>query len=129
MALRITRSVDTIVYGGFKLELEDLEKSYDHRVWVRKLVINEDDPRVVLNITDKAGVMEVVLSRGESVNLLKNVAVKFNGVSEYTFEPQPYCDHCGRGDKNPVERVYPQARLGIDAPKKYSILRHDARKQ
>lgn len=126
--LRITRAVDTKFYGGFSLDLDDLDGTFDHCVWVRRVVNNHKNKRVVINIITAEGIEELTLDVGETHNLINKVDVKLTGIQEHWSEQLPPCDACGRGDRQ-AKRMIPQARFGVEAPNNYIILRHDARKR
>lgn len=126
MALRITRAVGSKLYGGYSLDPDDLDGTFDHCIWVRRVINNHDEKRVVVNLVTEKGTEELSLAMGETHWFLDNVGLKFTGVQEHWAEQQPYCEACGNGDKQ-AKRMIPQARFGIDAPKEYTILRHDIR--
>ena len=114
MALKITRAVDTRLYGGFDLDPTDLEGTFDHRVWVRKVIDGFDnEQRVVVNIEDSDGITEKVILVGETHSLNDKVVLTLSGVQSHVAD----------------QREIPQARFGIEAPRDYLILRHDARKK
>lgn len=128
MALRITRAVDSKLFGGFDLDSSDLEGTSDHIIWVRKVSTKPDFKYAVFNITSGDQTLEVVLESGQEFSLMKNVSFELTGVQEHWADTQPFCEYCGRGDTKP-KRLVPQARLGLTAPREYKFLRHDARKK
>ena len=129
MALKITRAVDTRLYGGFDLDPTDLEGTFDHRVWVRKVIDGFDnEQRVVVNIEDSDGITEKVILVGETHSLNDKVVLTLSGVQSHVADQPTYCHYCMRGDLV-SKREIPQARFGIEAPRDYLILRHDARKR
>ena len=53
MPLRISRSAGTVFYGGESLDPEDLEGTFDHRVFVRGVVDLEGRHETHLNVHTK----------------------------------------------------------------------------
>ena len=130
MSLRLTRAVNDKFYGGFDLDVEDLDGTFDHCVWVRRVINNYKDKRVVLNLITKDGTQELALDVGETHDIEKNIGFKLTGIQEHWAEQEPPCDICGKGGDTQARRMIPQAKFGIDAPDNYRILRHDiARKK
>ena len=129
MSLRITRSVDSILYGGEDLDPDNLEGTFEHRLWVRRVRDHRGKQDALVNVTSKEGISEHILLAGEEGIWLKNdTNVNMVGVQQYWMKSKKYCDECGRGDVVP-ERMVPQARLAVSAPRKYQLIRHDARKK
>lgn len=128
MPLRITRAVDTVLFGGWNLDPSDLEGSCDHRIWVRRVRDTDTHQDALVNIETPEGVVEEIITEDEPIQLEKGVILQMVGVQQYYLKPEKYCKHCGRGDRfNP--RYIPQARLAVDAPRSYQVIRHDARKK
>lgn len=128
MPLRITRAVDTVLYGGWDLDPSDLEGSCDHRIWVRRVRDTDEHQDALLNIETPDGVTEEIIDTDTPIELEKGVQVMMKGIQQYFLKPEKYCKHCGRGDRfNP--RYIPQARLAVDAPRSYEVIRDDARKK
>lgn len=130
MALRITRAVDSRLYGGFDLDSADLERSSDHIVWVRRVSVAPNEKYGIFNIffPKERRTLEIALVSGEEFELVRGVFIKLAGVQNHWIETQEFCDVCGRGDPKP-KRLQPQARLGLTAPREYKFLRDDARKK
>lgn len=128
MPLRITRAVDTVLYGGWDLDPSDLEGSYDHRIWVRRVRDTDNHRDALVNIETPDGVIEQLVDTDEAVELENGVTIKMIGVQQFYLKPEKYCKHCGRGDRF-KSRYIPQARLSVDAPRDYEVIRHDARKK
>ena len=128
MSLRFTRAVNDKWYGGFSLDSEDLDGTFDHCVWVRKVVNNYRDKKVIVNIVTQDGTEELSMDVGETHKLSDNIGMKLTGIQEHWAEQLPPCEECGRGDTQ-AKRMVPQARFGIDAPNTYTILRHDIQRK
>lgn len=129
MALRLTRSVDSILYGGYYLDPKNLEGSYEHRIWVRRVRDHRKYQDALVNVKSRLGVTEHLISvGGDGINLGSGININIVGIQKFELDGTPYCEHCNRGD-GLHDRVVPQARLAIYAPIKYEIVRHDARKK
>ena len=83
MALRITRAVDSKLFGGFDLDSSDLEGTSDHIIWVRKVSTKPDFKYAVFNITSGDQTLEIVLESGQEFSLMKNVSFELTGVQEH----------------------------------------------
>jgi len=115
MPLRITRSVGTVFYGGENLDPNNLEKSFDHRVYVH---------------SKRLGHQEHVLTAGDKgLQLTDEVFVEMMGVQPYFNKPNLKCPECGTVTTSPTNFMFPQAQLLVGGPRKYKILRDDARKK
>lgn len=131
MGLRITRAADSLLYGGFELDGDDLEGSFDHRIWFRRFTSTEKKKSALINIETKDGITEsVMLTTGEdsAIELAPSVWLSLMSIHEHWADRPPYCDVCGRGDKQ-SKRMIPQGRFGVDAPRSYQVIRDDARKR
>ena len=129
MALRLTRSVDSILYGGENLNPVNLEGSFDHRLWVRRVRDHRGNQDALVNITSKEGVSEHLMKAGdEGIWLANDINISMVGVQNFFMKAKQYCEACGRGDVV-NEKMVPQAQLAVNAPRKYEIIRHDARKK
>ena len=129
MALRLTRSVDSILYGGEHLNPDNLEGSFDHRLWVRRVRDHRGKQDALVNVTSKDGVSEHILLTGdEGIWLGQDINVSMVGVQNFFMKAKQYCEVCGRGDVV-SEKMVPQAQLAVNAPRKYELIRHDARKK
>ena len=53
MSLRITRSVDSILYGGEDLDPDNLEGTFEHRLWVRRVRDHRGKQDALVNVTSK----------------------------------------------------------------------------
>lgn len=129
MALRLTRSVDSVLFGGENLNPDDLEGSYEHRLWVRRVRDHRGHQDALVHITSNLGVSEHLMRVGdEGIFLGNDINITLVGIQQYFMKAKAYCDACGRGDLV-QDRMIPQARLAVSAPRKYEIIRHDARKK
>ena len=128
MPLRITRAVDSVLYGGWDLDPSDLEGSCDHRIWVRRVRDTDKYRDALINIESQQGVIEEILNIDEPMMVDHGIELKMVGVQRYHLKPEKYCKVCDRGDHFKSKYV-PQARLAVDAPREYEVIRHDARKK
>jgi|TARA_R110002033_G_scaffold168557_1_gene208433 hypothetical protein len=129
MALRLTRSVDSILYGGENLNPDNLEGSFDHRLWVRRVRDQKGHQDALVNITSTEGVSEHLIRSGDSgIWLASDININLVGIQNYIMKAKAYCDVCGRGDVVDEKNI-PQAQLAVSAPRKYELIRHDARKK
>ena len=129
MALRLTRSVDSILYGGENLNPNNLEGSFEHRLWIRRVRDQRGRQDALVNVTSQEGVSEHVMLVGdEGISLGNDINVSMIGVQNFTMDYKPFCSVCGRGDVV-ADRVSPQAQFAVNAPRKYQLIRHDARKK
>lgn len=123
MPLRITRAVDSVLYGGWDLDPSDLEGSYDHRIWVRRVRNTDDKQDALVNIETREGVIEQLISVGdEPIFIAKEVELEVIGIQQYHVK----AERQGRG-AHPKTRYIPQAKMSVRAPRDYEIIRHDAR--
>ena len=131
MPLRITRSVGTVFYGGENLDSNNLEKSFDHRVYVRGVVDLEGRHETHLNVHSKhLGHQEHVLTAGDKgLQLTDEVFVEMTGVQPYFVKPTLICPECGTGRRSETNHMFPQAKLLVGGPRSYQIVRDDARKK
>mgnify|MGYP000025669309 CR=1 FL=1 len=132
MPLRISRSAGTVFYGGESLDPEDLEGTFDHRVFVRGVVDLESRHETHLNVhTKRSGHQEHVLTAGgQGLQLTDAVFVEMTGVQPYFTKPKLKCPECGRsGSPSESSMMFPQAKLLIGGPRNYQIVRDDARKK
>lgn len=129
MALRVTRPVNSVLYGGCNLNADNLEGSYSHKIWIRKVRSTKHHQDCIANIASADGVEERILSVNDPhpIYLEPNVIINMSGVGEHWTYKSEYCEHCGRGDRS--EKMIPQAKLSISAPKKYKLVRNEARKK
>tara|TARA_B110000046_G_C12974063_1_gene390295 strand:+ start:527 stop:931 length:405 start_codon:yes stop_codon:yes gene_type:complete len=127
MALKLTRHAGTVVYGGWNLDPENLEQSYDHRIWVR-MVRWGDIHDALLNVSVKdARVEEHILTvGGDELSLDEDVSVCLEHVKNYEIK-ESYCQTCHRGGDK--QRVIPQASFAFSAPRAYRIIRDDVIKK
>jgi|TARA_R110000823_G_scaffold210475_1_gene340950 hypothetical protein len=129
MALRLTRSVDSVLYGGENLNPEDLEGSFEHRLWVRRVRDHRGIQDALVNVTSKLGVSEYLMKVGdEGILLGLDINITLVGITQFFMKGVPACNECGRFDLV-NDRIVPQARMAINAPRKYELIRHDARKK
>jgi hypothetical protein len=93
MSLRITRSVDSILYGGEDLDPDNLEGTFEHRLWVRRVRDHRGKQDALVNVTSKEGISEHILLAGEEGIWLKDdTNVNMVGVQQYWMKSKPYCD-------------------------------------
>ena len=131
MPLRIARPAGSVFYGGENLDTDNLEGTFDHRVWVRGVVDVEGRHEVHLNVhTRLKGHEEHVLGGGDVVQLTETVFVEMAGIQPYYSKPRENCPDCGRG-VGVMNKTFmlPQARLIVGGPRSYQIVRDDARKK
>tara|TARA_R110002153_G_scaffold92322_3_gene224282 strand:- start:1798 stop:2229 length:432 start_codon:yes stop_codon:yes gene_type:complete len=132
MPLRITRSVGSVFYGGENLDANNLEGSFEHRVYVRGVVDLAGRHEAHLNVhSRRLGHQEFVLEAGgKGLQLTDDVYVEMTGVQPYFTKPHLKCPECGRAG-SPAESAYmlPQAKLLVGGPRSYQIVRDDARKK
>lgn len=129
MALRLTRSVDSVLYGGENLNPDNLEGSFDHRLWVRRVRDHRGNQDALVNITSAEGVSEHIMRTGDvGIWLANDINIAMVGVQNYYMKAKQYCEACGRGDVV-SDKMVPQAQLAVSAPRKYELIRHDARKK
>tara|TARA_E500000331_G_C16990937_1_gene597736 strand:- start:281 stop:646 length:366 start_codon:yes stop_codon:yes gene_type:complete len=115
------------VYGGYDLDPDNLEGTFTHRIWVRRVRDDSVNQNAVLNIAGRSGVREEVVSAGQHVFLAEEVGFTLENVSTYVIKAKPFCDVCKRGGEG---RVYiPQANFAFNAPREYEITRSDARRR
>ena len=69
MPLRITRAVDTVLFGGWDLDPSDLEGSCDHRIWVRRVRDTDTHQDALVNIETPEGVVEEIITEDEPIQL------------------------------------------------------------
>jgi len=132
MPLRITRRANSVFYGGESLDPDDLEGTFDHRVWVRGVVDLDGRHEAILNVhTKRKGHQDHVLTAGdEGLQLTDSVFVEMTGVQPYFVKPQVTCPECGRSDGVGAKPfMLPSAKLLVGAPRNYQIVRDDARKK
>jgi len=132
MPLRISRSAGTVFYGGENLDPEDLEGTFDHRVYVRGVVDLEGRHETHLNVHSKRlGHQDHVLTAGgKGLQLTDAVFVEMTGVQPYFTKPALKCPECGKtGAPAESSYMFPQAKLLIGGPRSYQIVRDDARKK
>lgn len=60
--------------------------------------------------------------------LANDINIAMVGVQNYYMKAKQYCEACGRGDVV-SDKMVPQAQLAVSAPRKYELIRHDARKK
>ena len=83
MGLRITRAADSLLFGGLELDGDDLEGSFDHRIWFRRFIYTEDKKSALVNIETRDGITEsVMLTAGEdsAIELSPNVWLNFMSI-------------------------------------------------
>ncbi len=131
MGLRITRSAGTVLYGGYGLDSDNLEETFDHRIWFRRFYSTDKTRSAVLNIESSNGVIESIMGESGSDSVLQiepEVELTLVGIKDQFIDTEPYCETCGRGDRSPKRRV-PQGRFNVEAPRSYNLIRDDARKR
>jgi hypothetical protein len=132
MGLKLTRGVDSRVFLGRNLVLDDLENTAEYAVWLRRVVNTSRRKLAVVNVQEKraAGASEEVLDYDNRVlDLGGGIVFTLVNLRNFRQEAQDYCGSCGRGGHSYM-RELPQAHFKIDAPRDMKILRDDmARKQ
>jgi hypothetical protein len=131
MPLRISRSANSVFYGGESLDPNDLEGTFDHRIWVRAVVDLDGRHETVLNVhTKRKGHQEHVLKAGEDLQLTEEVFVEMTGIQPFYHKPHLACPECGRtGSLSEKSFMLPQAKLLVGAPRNYMIVRDDAKRK
>lgn len=129
MALRLSRAVDSRFFGGFHLDSSDLKRTSDHIVWVRRINIAPEHKYAVLNIWSPNHTREVSLDLRESFSLGKEVTIWLENCDEYPIVVPDKCYACGTELDRSRRVKIAQARIGVDAPREYKIIRDDARRQ
>ena len=131
MGLRITRSAGQVLYGGYDLDGDDLENTFDHRIWFRRFYSTNQTRSAVVNIETDSGVVEAVMREvgADSVLTLEDgIELTLVDIKEQYVDTDRFCNVCGRGDPAPKRKV-PQGRFNIEASREYQLIRDDARKK
>lgn len=129
MGLRITRAVNTVVFGGYDLDEKNPNASFDHRIWIRGVRNHKDRQEGIINIKSGLGVEEHVIRVGDDpLEISKDVAIEMVGVRDRVAQAEPYCEVCGRGHSF-TDRHSPQAELSLHAPRSYRLIRDNARRK
>lgn len=129
MGLRITRAVNTVVYGGYDLDDKNPNSSFDHRIWIRGVRNYRDRQEGIINVKSGLGVEEHVIRVGDDpLELNPDVAIEMVGVRDRIAHVEPYCEVCGRGHSF-TDRHSPQAELSLHAPRSYRLIRDNARRK
>jgi len=127
MGLRLTRTAGSTVYGGYALDPDDLEGTFAHRIWVRRVRDDASHQDALLHIASQTGVREEAVQAGQSVALTNEVGFTLENISVYTIKAKPYCETCERGGEGKV--FIPQANFSFNAPREYQICRSEARRR
>lgn len=109
------------------MDSENLGRTFDHRFWVRKVESISGKQKTVMNVISADGVSEAVLRPDETYQAADDVSLTFTGVNEHLSQREPFCHACGRGILE--GKIIPMARIAIDAPRSYQILRSEAKKK
>ena len=129
MGLRITRAVNTTVFGGYKLDEKNPNGSYDHRIWIRGVRNYKDRQEGIVNVKSGQGVEEHVIQIGDDPLFIgEELSIELVGVRERIAQAEPYCEVCGRGHSY-TDRHQPQAELALNAPRNYRLIRDNARRK
>ena len=129
MGLRITRAVNTVVYGGYDLDENNPNATFDHRIWIRGIRNYKDRQEGIINVKSESGVEEHVIPAGDDpLELAPDIAIELVGVRERIAHAEPYCEVCGRGHSF-TDRKTPQAELALIAPRSYRLIRDNARRK
>ena len=129
MGLRITRAVNTVVYGGYDLDENNPNATFDHRIWIRGIRNYKDRQEGIINVKSESGVEEHVIQAGDDpLELAPDIAIELVGVRERIAHAEPYCEVCGRGHSF-TDRKTPQAELALIAPRSYRLIRDNARRK
>lgn len=110
--LVLTRKTGSVIYGGRKLGT-DIESNYDHKFTTVKIVDNMRDRYAIVSVEDKVG--EIDSFRLDAANdefFVEDVRVALVGIRQIS----------GADDML-------VARIGIDAPRDYQVVRDDANKK
>lgn len=129
MGLRITRAVNTVVYGGYDLDDKRPNSSFDHRIWIRGVRNHRDRQEGIVNIKTGLGVEEHVIQVGDDpLYFGEDLSIEMVGVRDRIAQAEPYCEVCGRGHSF-TDRQTPQAELALNAPRNYRLIRDNARRK
>ena len=129
MGLRITRAVNTVVFGGYDLNDKNPNASFDHRIWIRGVRNHKDRQEGIINVKSDLGVEEHVIQVGDNpLELAPDIAIEMVGVRDRIAQAEPYCEVCGRGHSF-TDRHSPQAELALHAPRSYRLIRDNARRK
>lgn len=129
MGLRITRAVNTVVYGGYDLDDRNPNASFDHRIWIRGVRSHRDRQEGIINVKTDLGVEEHVVQVGDDpLHFGEDLSIEMVGVRDRIAQAEPYCEVCGRGHSF-TDRHTPQAELALNAPRNYRIIRDNARRK
>lgn len=129
MGLRITRAVNTVVYGGYELDEKNPSASYDHRIWIRGVRNQRDRQEGIVNVKTDEGVEEHVIHIGDPpLYFGESLSIELVGVRDRIAQAEPYCEVCGRGHSF-TDRQTPQAELALNAPRNYRLVRDNARRK
>jgi len=128
--LRITRAADTMLYGGYNLDPDNLEKTADHTFWVRKVSDLRHGGSAMIHTKTKSGISDRVVLLNDELPFTLDNEIKINlmDIHHDWRDTQPYCEVCGRGNPQKKKKV-PQAKLGLEAPRSYTWIRDDATKR
>jgi len=129
MGLRITRAVNTVVFGGYDLDEKNPNASFDHRIWIRGVRNYKDRQEGIINVKSGLGVEEHVIQIGDDPLFIgEELSIELVGVRERIAHAEPYCEVCGRGHSY-TDRHQPQAELALNAPRNYRLIRDNARRK
>lgn len=127
MGLRITRASNTLIYGGFGLDLERLEDTYDHRIWFRSFTRPQQGERAtaLVSINTPTSIRDFTLTAMGSGNsvAIDDLVLTFLGTHIQDLERRQKCPECGTIFNETKKRM--QGRFDFDAPRDYTILRDD----
>ncbi len=127
MGLRLTRAVDSVLYGGKNMDPKSPETTFEHKIWIRRVRDHKSKQDCLLNVYSKDGCVEQLMTvGGDILEISPTVSIALVGIQEYWYTPDDLCEVCGRGDPS-KNRVVPQARILVEAPRSYEILRNNAR--
>ena len=129
MGLRITRAVNTFIYGGYELDEDNPDETSDHRIWIRGVRSLPDRKDCLVNIASDGGIAEHVLVLDEkNLEIAPGIYIELIRIRERGLPVEPVCTACGRGHVFTSKNI-PQAELALHAPRSYKMIRDNARRR
>ena len=126
--LRLTRAVGSLLYGGEKLDPENPEETYDHKMWVRRVRDHDGAQDCLVTITGKEGRADLVLTVGDKPSRLSSsVSIQMVGIQTY-FMGTMTTVRCAEGRSRSTKERPSSTDLG-QSPRKYQVIRENTRKR
>lgn len=111
--LVLTRTVGSVIYGGQAIT-DEPEDSYDHMIRVERIVDTIKDRYAEISVTDHRGRTEYRLDAQQDNVRIDQIRVVLIGIR-----------HVLDQDGKEISL----ARIGVDAPRTYRVLRDNAKKR